>query len=235
MRALIWKEFRLCWPILLVGCVLLVAPYSILLIDNEYRNHEAYIVEMMCSAALASTAVAILTLTLLGGHAIAGERVDRSVEFLAYLPVSRWSNMISKLVWPAVTPLLVIGVNAAVVYLTVSNSAVSDQGLVSNRFLEIVEQVVVVWALGFSVAGVVSASQSDVCRGLRTDVASRGWLRTVQVLIDLFQFRPSIWRRFSQCYVFLGRPDRRQHLLRGRLCPLSASGGTLRTAVGPGV
>ena len=113
---------------------------------------------MMCSAALASTAVAILTLTLLGGHAIAGERVDRSVEFLAYLPVSRWSNMISKLVWPAVTPLLVIGVNAAVVYLTVSNSAVSDQGLVSNRFLEIVEQVVVVWALGFSVAWLASSA-----------------------------------------------------------------------------
>jgi ABC-type transport system involved in multi-copper enzyme maturation permease subunit len=99
----------------------------------------------------------MLTLTLLGGHAIAGERVDRSVEFLAYLPVSRWSNMISKLVWPAVMPLLVIGVNATVVYLTVSNTAVPDQRLDSTELLEIVEPIAVVWALGFSVAWLASS------------------------------------------------------------------------------
>ncbi len=157
MRALIWKEFRLCWPILLVGCVLLAAPYSILLIDNEYRSHESYIVEVILAAALASTAVAMLTLTLLGGHAIAGERVDHSVEFLAYLPVSRWGNMISKLVWPAVMPLLVIGVNATVVYLTVSNSAVPELRVDSTNWLVIVEPIAVVWALGFSVAWLASS------------------------------------------------------------------------------
>ena len=36
-------------------------------------------------------------LALLGGNSIAGERVDRSAEFLAYLPVSRGRILASKL------------------------------------------------------------------------------------------------------------------------------------------
>jgi ABC-type transport system involved in multi-copper enzyme maturation permease subunit len=137
--------------------VLLAAPYSILLIDNEFRKHESYIVEMAFVAAVASEAVAVLTLTLLGGHAIAGERDDRSVEFLAYLPVSRWSNMISKLVWPLVMALLVIGVNIAVVYLMVKNSKLAADQYSRIGLQALITPVAFMWSLGFSTAWLGSA------------------------------------------------------------------------------
>lgn len=161
MRALIWKEFRLCWPILLVGCVLLVAPYSILLGDSPGRNHESYVVDITFAAALASMAVAMLTVTLMSGYAIAGERNDRSVEFLAYLPVSRWSNMISKLVWPLVMALFVIGVNATVVYgilvRTSSGAAYQFTWAAHQLNRDFITSLVFMWSLGFSIAWLGSA------------------------------------------------------------------------------
>jgi ABC-type transport system involved in multi-copper enzyme maturation permease subunit len=44
-----------------------------------------------------SLGISQLTLALLGGHAIACERADRSAEFLAYLPLSRAKNLAGKM------------------------------------------------------------------------------------------------------------------------------------------
>lgn len=119
MRALIWKEFRLCWPILLVGLALLALPYVLLWSFGELDKAPAYVAKTCSSAAVASLVFQVLTLALLGGNAIAGERNDRSAEFLAYLPVSRAKNLVSKLVWPVVAVVLAIGVTAAMVSVAV--------------------------------------------------------------------------------------------------------------------
>lgn len=115
MRALIWKEFRLCWPILLVGLALLALPFGLLWSLTELDTARVRVANDYSSAAVFGLALQGLTLALLGGNAIAGERNDRSSEFLAYLPVSRANNLVSKLVWPIVAVALAIGVTAVLV------------------------------------------------------------------------------------------------------------------------
>ncbi len=119
MRTLIWKEFRLCWPILLVGLALLALPFGFLWSLGELGKNSAEVAEAYSSAAVIGLALQVITLALLGGNAIAGERNDRSSEFLAYLPVSRANNLVSKLVWPVVAAVLAIGVMATIASVSV--------------------------------------------------------------------------------------------------------------------
>ena len=101
MKWLLWREYRLNRLLLMTGATLLLLPYAIALFDlgwdawwgssqspraeNAARRFEV--------AAFFSIVISQLTLALLGGNAIAGERADRSAEFLAYLPVSRWRRL----------------------------------------------------------------------------------------------------------------------------------------------
>lgn len=113
MKSLLWKEFRLCWPILLVGAGLLTAPYLIPLLGKSL----GYSVRVdWPGAAVFSLALSILTLTLFGGSAIACERADRSAEFLAYQPIPRGKILASKLVWPIAAAVVIWGVNLCVLF-----------------------------------------------------------------------------------------------------------------------
>ncbi|MBN2216254.1 MAG: ABC transporter permease [Pirellulales bacterium] len=96
MRWLIWKEYRLNRLILFVGLGLLLAPHVFATIAALF--HPAEIEQFFHVSTGYSVITTQLLLALLGGNAIAGERADRSVEFLACLPFSRVQNMISKLV-----------------------------------------------------------------------------------------------------------------------------------------
>ena len=68
------------------------------------------------ATAVLSTAASILTLTLLGGYAIACERADRSAEFLAYQPIPRSKILASKLVWPIAAAVVIWSVNLCVLF-----------------------------------------------------------------------------------------------------------------------
>jgi ABC-type transport system involved in multi-copper enzyme maturation permease subunit len=78
--------------------VLLVAPHAVVAIlflrgtIIQQDQGEAFMISSVYSIALLQLAFA-----LLGGNSIAGERIDRSAEFLACLPVSRGRNLVSKL------------------------------------------------------------------------------------------------------------------------------------------
>ena len=84
MNWMIWKEYRLNRLILIVGAVLLILPHAIALVltwrgvgpDVGYaaqRMPKNFLV-----AGMYSLVISQLTLALLGGHAIACERADRS-------------------------------------------------------------------------------------------------------------------------------------------------------------
>lgn len=96
MRWLIWKEYRLNRLILFVGLGLLLAPHVFATIAALFHPDE--IRQFFHISTGYSVVTTQLLLALLGGNAIAGERADRSVEFLACLPFSRVQNTISKLV-----------------------------------------------------------------------------------------------------------------------------------------
>jgi ABC-type transport system involved in multi-copper enzyme maturation permease subunit len=103
MRTLIWKECRLNAWVLVLGAVLGLGPYVVggawALFQGGPRSM-AVLRPMLESACAISLEASLLTLLLLGANSIARERVDRSAEFLAYLPVSRARILVSKAAVP---------------------------------------------------------------------------------------------------------------------------------------
>jgi ABC-type transport system involved in multi-copper enzyme maturation permease subunit len=108
MKWLLWREYRTNRLILIAGAVLLILPYLVALVvvcwikeplaavaASDAPNLPAAVVAFI-AAAIYSLALSQLTLALLGGNAIAGERADRSAEFMAYLPVSRLRRVTAK-------------------------------------------------------------------------------------------------------------------------------------------
>ncbi len=108
MKWLLWKDYRVNRAIFIAALVLLVGPHAVVAIaiwlGGLRRGDwaEGFMISSFYSLGLLQVAMA-----LLGGNSIAGERVDRSAEFLAYLPVSRGRILASKfLVALAAVPLI---------------------------------------------------------------------------------------------------------------------------------
>jgi ABC-type transport system involved in multi-copper enzyme maturation permease subunit len=120
LKALLWKDYRVNRLILIVGLVLLIVPHLIAWI-YVWRAHppRQYLQWTLLAASAYSVILSQLTLTLLGGNAIAAERVDRSAEFLGYLPPSRAMIIGSKALLAFVTALVIWGVNLVVFCLVV--------------------------------------------------------------------------------------------------------------------
>lgn len=100
MNWLLWREYRLNRWILVAGIVAIVLSYVIDFI-NSWDFMGAW---LLCCI------FANVTVALLAGNAIAGERTDRSAEFIAYLPLGRWRIVASKLLLFLITFAGFIGV-----------------------------------------------------------------------------------------------------------------------------
>jgi ABC-type transport system involved in multi-copper enzyme maturation permease subunit len=119
MKWLVWREYRLNWLILIAGSVLLLLPYVIGLINlcwwiSQGWRGSVLFLNAFYMAAFYSVILCQLTVALLGGNAIAGERADRSAEFMAYLPLSRPRRLASKLILIVTTMAVLWAVNLAV-------------------------------------------------------------------------------------------------------------------------
>lgn len=103
MNWLIWKEYRLNRLFLLFGGGALVIPYVVALglasfgvgLEGISRGESPWAVNVGYANFL-SVVFCQLVLGMLGGNAFAGERQDRSAEFLAYLPISRAKTVAAK-------------------------------------------------------------------------------------------------------------------------------------------
>ncbi|NLE37576.1 MAG: ABC transporter permease subunit [Pirellulaceae bacterium] len=120
MNWLIWKEYRLNRLILGAGLFLLLLPHAIALVNGlrHLGNWSHYFEQSM----MFSFYVTHVILALLGGNSIAGERGDRSAEFLATLPLSRRRNLASKLVLGPLAVAVIWGVNL-LIFLFVSGAS----------------------------------------------------------------------------------------------------------------
>ena len=112
MRWLIWKEYRLNRLVLIAGATLLILPHAVILMLAWYELGPSVGGMPLWSgcfffSSLQSVAVAQLTMVLLGGNAIACERLDRSAEFLAYLPISKRRTLAGKLALALLTAALI--------------------------------------------------------------------------------------------------------------------------------
>jgi len=125
MKWLLWKDYRNNRMVVIAALVFLLAPYLGALIVSclqVFRWHEDSQVwgENFAGASVLSLIVSQLSIALIGGNAIAGERVDRSAEFQASLPISRKTILCSKLLL-ALAIVVVIWVTDATTLICLSN------------------------------------------------------------------------------------------------------------------
>ena len=118
--ALIKKDIRICRLPILIGLLLLAAPFvlSWALIRTMPLWTEA-VAQHAWAAVLGtgcyfSLLCSFPTLAMISGCIIAAERADRSAEFLAYLPPSRRQILVSKFLVLLTTLILIWGTNLAI-------------------------------------------------------------------------------------------------------------------------
>jgi ABC-type transport system involved in multi-copper enzyme maturation permease subunit len=101
MKWLLWKEYRHNRLLVFTALFLLLLPHLIALglkcwaeVYHPGAFHWRVSVAMACIYSIGLSGIA---LALIGGNAIAGERVERSAEFLFALPIARKKLLASKL------------------------------------------------------------------------------------------------------------------------------------------
>ena len=187
MKWLLWREYRLNRLIRIVGAVLMLVPYVgalVLLVAASWASEPPAIggpspspaIVMFGGAALYSIALSLLTLTFLGGNAFAGERADRSAEYLAYLPLSRLRRLAAKLLLALGTAVSIWGFNILVLLVLYFVLLVTPSEVPSVRPDDVDDVLgpaglfAVTGLVMFSVAWLVSSLQSSptfaVCSGV---------------------------------------------------------------------
>ncbi len=161
MKALLWKDYHVSRPIFVFGAVLLMVPYLIVAIVEflSWRRHGAsmYWAQGLAACAEASLLLSTLTIAAIAGNAFAGERSDRSAEFLGYLPVSHARVVGSKLSVALAAVSVLWLVNLAVLYGLAPWIAGSSQHVLAN-----VQQI--------------RADKLPTCCGITALTFGAGWL-----------------------------------------------------------
>lgn len=128
MNWLFWKDWRVNRLIVIVALFLFVVPHAAALYaacrgfgPPRLPFGAPRLAADLAISSLYSLLLSQVGIALLGGNAFAGERADRSAEFLGYLPVSRRRILTSKmlaaisiigLIW--VPNLLILGISVSV-------------------------------------------------------------------------------------------------------------------------
>jgi ABC-type transport system involved in multi-copper enzyme maturation permease subunit len=112
MKWLLWKDFRHNRLIVYASLAFVLLPYVItsavvgwayIWRPELFQNIRDFKpAQLFAIAGIYSIGLSIIGIGLLGGNAIAGERTDRSAEFLFILPVSRQKLLVSKLLLTAI-------------------------------------------------------------------------------------------------------------------------------------
>ena len=99
MKWLLWKDYRHNRLVVIFGLFFLLLPYSFALYAVCSKGPQRDPFQTFAMAGFWSLITSQLTVALVAGNAIAGERADRSAEFLASLPISRRKLLASKLLF----------------------------------------------------------------------------------------------------------------------------------------
>jgi len=202
MNWLLWKEYRLNRLIVLVGVFLLLFPYAVAagLLAWHWRPvgaeiHGARLWQYwrllaplwwsrMVWAALYSLGISQLTFGLLGGSAIAGERVDRSAEFLAYLPLSRGRILAAKLLFTLAVSAVIWLPNLVILGISVLVLAVKA-GDGASILANITATGLVFFGVGWLLSTMTESPSISVCVGLVVPVIVLTAICGVGYLADL--------------------------------------------------
>lgn len=124
MKSLLWKDYRINRLLLIFGFVVCCGPWVFSIAGGDYLGWYRFNSEppwrapaFWVSTCILSLGLSVFTLAMLGGNAIAAERADRSADFLAYLPVSRWSVIVSKSLIAFAAVAAIWGVNVVILFI----------------------------------------------------------------------------------------------------------------------
>jgi len=138
IKALLWKDYRVNLWLLTLAVALLIGPplcaaalnlHGQLTIGSAPRAWA----DLLVLTAPFSLAAQLLTIVMLGANAFAAERADRSAEFLAYLPPSRWANVASKAIFAIGVCVFVWGAGLMTIYVVAPQVGVVSADLVEFR------------------------------------------------------------------------------------------------------
>jgi ABC-type transport system involved in multi-copper enzyme maturation permease subunit len=163
MTWLLWKDYRHNRLIVITGLVLLLLPYVFafwMLLNSEASRHPGGWAFVIAVAGLYSLGLGQLTIALIGGNAIAGERVDRSAEFLASLPLTRKKILASKLLL-ALAIAAVIWANALLTWCLMKMSPDVERLIYDERFALVVANIATTGLVFFCVAWFFSSFLSS--------------------------------------------------------------------------
>ena len=120
IRALLWKEYRVNRVVLMYAGAALFGPYVLLVLRNLYAawtdGLPAWWPKIWWMVATLSLILSLFTAAMLGGNSVAGERADRSAEFMATLPPSRGNRITAKAVFTVGILLFIWAVNLIALY-----------------------------------------------------------------------------------------------------------------------
>lgn len=196
MTWLIWKDYRLNRVIVIAGLMLLVMPHAIMLALAWYgvvppSEDMSMLSASFMTSGYFSLGVSQLTLALLGGNLIACERVDRSAEFLAYLPISRARILASKLTLALLIAALIWGPNVLILKLATAELPQRAMYQGDPSLATVLGYIAVTGFVFFSVGWLLSSMLESptfaICAGLITPFLV---VMGVQTLIWALEYNP---------------------------------------------
>lgn len=123
MKTLLWKEYRQNLRFLTGAVLVLLMPYlvctSFSLVYSRHRSSHIVwegLMDAISTASGISLVLSFLVTGFIAANMLTGERADRSAEFVTYLPISRRSALLSKLIYAIPVSLLLILFNFSVLY-----------------------------------------------------------------------------------------------------------------------
>ena len=205
MKTLLWREFHWNRLILVMGAAILVLPYLFVLIVGLWPRAGGSQLdrESFAAAAYASFVLSHLTIAFLGGNAFAGERADRSAQFLAYLPVSRKDRLLSKVGLTAIVVAVIVFVNLFVFRIAYGRfpwevgKAEDLVGVMRN----VVSTGFVMFGVGWLISSFGTSPTLAVCGGIGVPMAIAIGLHLV---IETYQIREGVESVFAWYAVICG-------------------------------
>ncbi|MEK6799706.1 MAG: ABC transporter permease subunit [Planctomycetota bacterium] len=119
LRALLWKDLRQHARLLAAGVVVVLIPYVLVTLvglieraTTESPNNKW--TELLRIGVIGGFGASLVLVPFFSGNSLAGERGDRTAEFLACLPIPRGTMVTSKFIAAVVVSSLLFAANAVV-------------------------------------------------------------------------------------------------------------------------
>ena len=193
MKWLLWREYRRNRLLLLSGTVLAALPYLFAFAINDFYK-----------MAIWSLGLSNMTAALLGGNAIAGERADRSAEFLAYLPVSRLRLFVGKLSLAAATTVVIWGGNLLLLWILTTLNPYSSSGRQTVQWGYLVLSYLTIFGVAWSISSFQSSAVFAVCGGLITPLLVTMGLQSAAYAFKLTSIENQHWTLYTVICTSLG-------------------------------